>query len=93
LKAVCQSYGCSAEELRAPEKVRPFTEARAVASAIIQGLPHLSLTEPGKELNRDIAPLGRVGRRIENKAAEDERLRGVLESVKKKAKRMAERLA
>ncbi|MFA7537113.1 MAG: transposase [Desulfuromonadales bacterium] len=93
LKAVCQSYGCSAEELRAPGKARPFTEARAVASAIIQGLPHLSLTELGKELNRDLAPLGRVGRRIENKAAEDERLRGMLESVKKKAKRMAERLA
>jgi len=83
LNAVCRSYGCSVEELRAPGKSRPFTEARAVASAIVQGLPDLSLTELGKALNRDIAPLGRVGRRIENNAAEDERLRGMLQTVKK----------
>jgi chromosomal replication initiation ATPase DnaA len=83
LDAVCQVYGCSREELRARGKVRPFTEARAVASAIIKELPHLSLTELGRELNRDIAPLGRVGRRIESKAVEDERLRELLDKVKK----------
>jgi len=86
LNAVCQCYDCSLEELRAPGKTRPFTEARAVASAIIQELPHLSLTRLGKTLNRDIAPLGRVGRRIENKAAEDERLRRLLETVREQFK-------
>jgi hypothetical protein len=93
LDAVCQVYGCLKEELRAPGKVRPFTEARAIASAIIQGMPHLSLTELGRELNRDIAPLGRVGRRAESEAIEDEQLCRLLEKVKKTAERIAERLA
>lgn len=84
LNAVCQVYGCSADELRSPGKARPFTEARAVASQVIQELPHLSLTQLGKELNRDIAPLGRVGRRVGSEAANDVRLRELLESVKKR---------
>jgi putative transposase len=84
LTVVCQAYGCSVEELRALGKAHPFTEARAVASLVIQGLPHLSLTELGKALDRDIAPLGRVGRRLESKAAKVLRLREVLENVKKR---------
>jgi hypothetical protein len=56
-------------------------------------MPHLSLTELGRELNRDIAPLGRVGRRAESEAIEDEQLCRLLEKVKKTAERIAERLA
>lgn len=80
--AVCRLYGCSREELRAPGKVRPFTEARAVASLVVQELPHLSLTALGKELKRDVAPLGRVGRRLAGEASSDLRLRNIVSGVK-----------
>ena len=72
------------EELRAPGKARPFTEARAVASLVVQGLPNLSLTQLGKELNRDISPLGRAGRRLGSVVVDDLRLRDLLENVKKR---------
>lgn len=83
LLAVCKVYGCSLEELRAPGKARPFTEARAVASLVIQELPHLSLTQLGKELNRDIAPLGRGGRRLRGELETDKRLSDLVEKVRK----------
>jgi putative transposase len=82
LNAVCEAYGMAIEELRAPGKARPFSEARAVASAAVQALPHLSLTQLGRELNRDIAPLGRVGRRVAEDAFKDERLHRLLEKVR-----------
>ena len=68
--------------LRASGKERPFTEARAVASLLVQERSHLSLTELGRELNRDISPLGRVGRRLLKEATRDERLRELVEKVR-----------
>jgi putative transposase len=93
LKAVCGLYGCTFEALRAPGKARPFTEARAVASLLVQELPYLSLTQLGKELNRDIAPLGRVGRRLGNALEKDPSLRDVVEKARQQARKIAERLA
>jgi putative transposase len=85
--AVCRIYGCTLEDLRAPGKARPFTEGRAVASLLVQELPHLSLTQLGKELNRDIAPLGRVGRRLRGELEKDSRLREVVEKVRRQVKK------
>ena len=82
LTAVCKVLSCSIRDLRAPGKERPFTEARAVASLLVQDLPHLSLTELGRALNRDISPLGRVGRRLWREAAQDDRLRDLVEKVR-----------
>lgn len=74
LRAVCRMYGTTIEELKVPGKTRPFTEARAMASLIVQESPHLSLTELGKALDRDIAPLGRVGRHLHSQATADNEL-------------------
>lgn len=86
LDAVCRVYGCSPEELRAPGKARPFTDARGIASLIVRESPQLSLTRLGKELERDIAPLGRAGQRVESRAREDKRLRELLEKVRNNLK-------
>ena len=84
LDAVCAVYGVSLPTLRAPGKVRPFTEARAVASLLVQELPHLSLTQLGRELNRDIAPLGRVGRRLQNESVQNDLLLKLIDEIRQK---------
>jgi len=81
LDAVCKMFDCSVQALRASGKERPFTEARAVASLLVQERSHLSLTELGRALNRDISPLGRVGRRLQREASQDSRLRELMEKV------------
>jgi REP element-mobilizing transposase RayT len=86
IRAVCTVFHCSVPDLRAPGKQLPFTEARAVASLLVQERPHLSLTELGKTLHRDISPLGRVGRRLQRELAQDDRLRMVIEKVRGKLK-------
>ena len=82
LDAVCRAFDCSVQDLRAPGKERPFTEARAVASLLVQERSHLSLTELGKALNRDISPLGRVGRHLLKEATRDDRLRELVGKIR-----------
>ena len=82
LDAVSKKFDCSVQDLRAPGKERPFTEARAAASLLVQERSHLSLTELGKALNRDISPLGRVGRRLLKETTRDDRLRELVDKIR-----------
>jgi len=66
VNVVCERYGITIEQLKGPGKARPYSEARAVAALLVSESPGLSLTELGKVLNRDIAPLGRAGRRLQD---------------------------
>lgn len=84
LRAVCRMYGTTVEELKVSGKTRPFTEARAMASLIVQESPHLSLTDLGKALNRGIASLGRVGRRLRSQATTDDDLSLRVDSLRSK---------
>lgn len=86
LDAVSRAFCCSMQDLRAPGKERPFTEARAVASLLVQEQSHLSLTELGRALNRDISPLGRVGRHLQRETAQEGRLRELIEKVREELK-------
>ncbi len=83
LDAVSCMYGKSLEELQAPGKSRPYTEARAMASLLVQEMPHLSLTELAKSLRRDIASLGRVGRRLRDQGMNDESIGRHVEKLRK----------
>jgi REP element-mobilizing transposase RayT len=83
LSVVSCMYGKSLEELQAPGKSRPYTEARAMASLLVQEMPHLSLTELAKMLHRDIAPLGRVGRRLRDQGVKDESIGRQVEKLRK----------
>jgi putative transposase len=66
---VCAHFQITEEKLKVTGKVRPMTEARAVAAAIVQASPHLRLTDLARLLGRDVSALGKAAQR----AAEDER--------------------
>ena len=61
---VCARFRISEEQLKAPGKVRPMTEARAVAAAIVRESPHLRMTDLAKLLGRDLSALGKAAQRI-----------------------------
>jgi REP-associated tyrosine transposase len=61
---VCAHFRLSEEKLKAPRKVRPMTEARAVAAAIVRESPHLRMTDLAKLLARDLSALGKAAQRI-----------------------------
>ena len=79
--SVCRSYGIKEEQIKAPGKARPCAEARAIAALLVLESPGLSLTELGKMLNRDIAPLGRAGRRLLEAAQNDEELKTRIDNL------------
>lgn len=64
IRAVCVHFHISEEMLKAAGKARPMTEARAIAAAIVQTVPHLRLTDLAKLLGRDISALGKAAQRI-----------------------------
>ncbi len=56
--------GISDDQLRAPGKHRPASEARALAALLVLETPALSLTALGGYLGRDNAVPGRLARRL-----------------------------
>jgi hypothetical protein len=64
LQAVSTLYGLTPEDLRAPGKFRPASAARALAALLVREAPHLSLSELGRHLNRDVAALSQAARRL-----------------------------
>ena len=54
ITSVCQTYGITEEQLKAPGKVRPLTEARALAAVFVRESRELSLTELGNAVNREM---------------------------------------
>jgi REP element-mobilizing transposase RayT len=81
--AVCAQFQVSAEKLKAPGKVRPMTEARAVAAAIVQATPHLRLTDLAQWLGRDVSALGKAAQRV----GSDERVRRIVDALDVKCHR------
>jgi chromosomal replication initiation ATPase DnaA len=67
---VCTRFQITAAKLKAPGKIRPMTEARAVAAAIVQESSHLRLTDLAKLTGRDVSALSKAARY----AAADERV-------------------
>jgi len=64
VRAVCDHYRTSPEQLRAPGKARPMAEARGVAAAIVQESSHLRLTDLAKLLRRDNSAHSKAARRL-----------------------------
>jgi hypothetical protein len=83
IDAVCRSYGIQAQQLQAPGKVRPYTEARALAALLVHESPHLSLTELGNFLNRNIAPLGRGSKLLAERAMTDAAMAERIETIRR----------
>lgn len=64
VRTVCAHFQIPEVKLKVPGKVRPMTEARAVAAAIVQVSPHLRLTDLARLLGRDVSALGKAAQRI-----------------------------
>jgi putative transposase len=61
---VCARFRVSEGKLKAPGKIRPMTEARAMAAAIVQASPHLRLTDLARLLGRDVSALVKAAQRV-----------------------------
>ena len=72
IEAVCTQYGLTPEALRAPGKSRPASEARAQAALLVREAPHLSLSELGRHLDRDVAALSQAAQRLALRVANDQ---------------------
>jgi REP element-mobilizing transposase RayT len=79
---VCHRYGITDEQLKAPGKARPFSEARALVAAIVVEAPHLSLTELGYLVNRDLSALGKAAQRIIYRSRNDARLAAEIKAIR-----------
>jgi hypothetical protein len=82
IDAVCRRYGITVRELKAPGKMRPFSEARAIAAILVQESSHHTLTELGKALQRDLTALGKSAQRMTRQAMTDARLMKLIEELR-----------
>jgi putative transposase len=71
---VCQRYGLEPADLSAPGKTRNNSEARAMIGLLVWYEDHLSLTELGTLLSRDLSSLSQAVNRLRKRAEADPRL-------------------
>lgn len=71
IHAVCLSYGIKKKTLLEPGKKQPGAEARTIVAYLVQGEEHLSLTELGNLIDRDLAALSRAAGRIRERVKEN----------------------
>ncbi len=71
VEAVCVFYNITIDILAEPGKVRPASEARAIAALLVQEYDNLRLTALGNYLKRDLASLGRAAKSLRKRAAQD----------------------
>ena len=71
IHAVCLSYGIEQKTLFEPGKKQPGAEARAIVAYLVQEEEHLSLTDLGDLIGRDLAALSRAAGRIRERIREN----------------------
>ncbi len=79
---VCRVYGVTLEELSSPSRVRRLAEARAVASMLIEGQPHLSKSQLGHVVQRDPSTLEHCANRLRKRLPEDRQLQARIEEAR-----------
>ena len=67
---VCRNYRISEATFSAAGKVRPASEARAVAALLVREMPQLSMTELAKRTGREVSAISQAARRLEIAAKE-----------------------
>ena len=83
LLKLCFFYNINIDSLAEPGKERPASEARAIASLLVQEYDNLRLTELGSFLKRDLATLSQAANRLRKRAARDKILWAKIESIRK----------
>jgi len=92
VRAVCAHFQIPEEKLKAPGKVRPMTEARAVAAAVVQVSLHLRLTDLAKLLGRDVSALGKAAQRVAGDVRSCGMVGEMVEAMQSDGSRMSETL-
>jgi putative transposase len=82
IREVCSDYGIPASQLMVRGKVRPHSEARAVAALLVRESENLSLAALGKVLNRDSTAMSQAAQRLACHIKEDSALMARLSRIK-----------
>jgi len=81
IAGVCRRYSLTPVDLRRPGKNRSASEARALAALIVQQTPHLSMTELGRAVHRDLSSLSKGAQRLKERAGKNLELMQKLENI------------
>ncbi len=84
LDVVCAEVGVSEQDLAAPGKRRPASNARALLAWLVRQRPELSLQELANRLGRDISSLSAAATRFERRMDEDAELEREVAQVRAK---------
>jgi hypothetical protein len=79
---VCKRYKLKPADLSAPGKTRKNSEVRAIIGLLVWYEDHLSLTELGTRLGRDVSSLSQAVNRLHKRAEADRRLAAELKKLK-----------
>ena len=82
IRAVCEEYGLSPVELRAPRQSRLASEARAVVGWLASELGSATFVAVGEEMGRDVSTISSAVRRLEERTGGDAALGRRLDDIK-----------
>jgi len=89
INSVCLNYGINKETLCEPGKRQPAAEARAVIAYLVQENEHLSQTQLGKILGRDLSALSRSAGRLRNRIRKKTELKKRMVTIKKQLEQIS----
>lgn len=89
IEAACDSYGITADFLRAPGKRQPGATARAVAAYLVQNTNNLTLSELAHYVQRDLASLSRAAGRLPGRLSKDIGLARKLATIQQHLEQMS----
>lgn len=78
---VCKEYKVTSKELRSGSKTRHLTEARAMCALLVRDTQQLTLTDLGKELQRDLSGLSQAANRLYLKTTEGSEIAAMLQRI------------
>lgn len=78
---VCKEYKVTSKELRSGSKNRHLTEARAMCALLVRETQQLSLSDLGKEFQRDLSGLSQAANRLYLKTTEDSEIAAILQRL------------
>ncbi len=85
LQAVARTYGIAIADLCGRSSKRPLAEARAVASLLCDGFPHVTKTGLAQEMGREVSGLVHAASRLRERLRPTQLAR-ILRSVKRELK-------
>ncbi len=83
IQAVCNHYNLRLEDLSSRSREKRISEPRAVAAFLVREIEHLSLTDLGHKLRRDLSGLSQAASRFEKRLASGEKVIQDVDTIRK----------